>query len=103
MHPRRSYRMLRSERLERRLGLSRYHTGPLFRGDLDIKEAGLLRMQLRQGVGAPLSPLVSQGDWVEAYQAIAAPPEGALGVPLHSPAGGSVVSVSGEIIEIRPR
>ena len=98
--PRRSYRLLQSSRLERRLGLDRYHGTSPYYGDCVMPE--LLSLKTRQGAGSAIVPEVQEGQEVQKGQFLGAPPAGALGSRLHSPVIGTVVRVASDTIEIRP-
>ncbi|HJA92338.1 MAG TPA: SLBB domain-containing protein [Candidatus Eisenbergiella merdipullorum] len=88
----RQYRKTPEERLEARLGLTRYDAdAPLTEELLTAKTVKLL---LSQHIGAPAVPVVKEGDRVEKGQMIAAAAEG-LSVPIHA-------SVSGMVREVQP-
>ena len=91
-HPMYEHRRIPTKKLLARLGLTRFeHDAPWreWRGS-----SSPLRLLTKQHVGAPALPLVREGAAVAAGQVVAAPPAGQLGVPVHSPRAGKVVSVT---------
>ncbi|MFA7331237.1 MAG: 4Fe-4S dicluster domain-containing protein [Candidatus Delongbacteria bacterium] len=91
-HPMYEHRRIPTKKLLARLGLSRFeHDAPwtVWPGT-----STPLRLRLQQHIGAPALPLVREGEPVQAGQVVAAPPEGKLGVPVHSPRAGQAVSVT---------
>ena len=59
------------------------------------------KKQARQNIGAASVPVVRAGQSVSFGQCIAdAPGEGYLGLPVHSPVDGKVLSVTDEVITI---
>ena len=87
VRPSREYRKAPEERLEARLGLSRYDVdAPLQDGLLAAKTVKLL---LSQHIGAPAIPAVKEGDRVEKGQLIGTAAEG-LSVPVHASVSGTV-------------
>ena len=83
----REYRKAPEERLEARLGLSRYDAdAPLQDGLLAAKTVKIL---LSQHIGAPAIPAVKEGDRVEKGQLIGTAAEG-LSVPVHASVSGTV-------------
>jgi Na+-translocating ferredoxin:NAD+ oxidoreductase RnfC subunit len=58
------------------------------------------RLMLRQHLGAPAAPLVAPGDTVALGDKVAAPPEGALGAPVHASLSGRVAEVSKDSVTI---
>lgn len=99
LDPMRDCRLLPTGRLKARLGLDRYPEDVPFRGVFD--DFDRLELSLRQGLGEPASPVVEVGQAVERGQVLASPPEGALGVPLHSPVSGVVEGVDGAKVVVR--
>jgi Na+-translocating ferredoxin:NAD+ oxidoreductase RnfC subunit len=61
---------------------------------------GRLTLPLKQHLGAPSVPVVEEGAIVSAGQAVAAPPEGALGAPVHASLSGRVSRISSEAVVI---
>ena len=62
--------------------------------------AKTVKLPLKQHLGAPSAPIVSPGDSVAAGQIIAAPPEGALGAPVHASLAGTVARIEADAIII---
>lgn len=99
----REYRKAPEERLEARLGLTRYDVeAPLqpddyWKGEGRIQKVKIL---LSQHIGAPAVPLVEKGEPVKAGQCIARPAEG-LSVAIHSSVDGIVQEVTAQYIAIR--
>ncbi len=60
------------------------------------------RFPLKQHIGAPAAPVVSEGDWVQRGRLIAEKPAGALGANLHASVSGAVSRVTAECVEILP-
>ena len=96
-HPMRPYRLVPTNRLMARLGLSVYEDHPPYRGEVAVDEVFL---PLRQHLGAPCLPRVAVGDVVAEGQVVAVPPEGALGVPLHASLGGRVTEITDGALRI---
>ncbi|MDR1629057.1 MAG: 4Fe-4S dicluster domain-containing protein [Oscillospiraceae bacterium] len=65
--------------------------------------AKILTLPLRQHIGKPALPVVSQGEKVARGQLIAACPENGLGANLHAPVAGTVVSVDEKAIMIEAK
>ncbi len=82
----REYRMIPTERWESMLGVAKYDRLPAFKGELAFPRAEIL---LRQHIGAPSVPCVSEGDKVAAGEKIADSGEG-LSLPQHAPIAGIV-------------
>ena len=94
----REYRTVPVARLVRRLGLTKYNVeAPLTDEAITAKR---LNIALQQSIGAPSVAIVKKSDKVEAGQMIASAPEGKLGVAIHSPLSGKVVSVTDKFIII---
>ena len=91
-HPMYQHRRLPTKKLLTRLGLSRFEHEASW-ADWP-GSASPLRLLLRQHTGVPAEPLVREGVAVAAGQVVAAPPEGKLGAPVHSPRAGVVASVT---------
>jgi Na+-translocating ferredoxin:NAD+ oxidoreductase RnfC subunit len=91
-HPMYEHRRIPTKKLLARLGLSRFeHDAPWTPWP---GTSTALRIRLQQHIGAPAQPLVREGELVQAGQLLAAPPEGKLGAPVHSPRAGKAVSVT---------
>lgn len=93
----RAFRLVPSSRLERRLGLAPYHVHPPFAGEF---EPAMVRVSMRQHIGAPAVPVVREGQSVEREQLLGGAKEGALSVNVHAPLDGVVRAVSEEAVEI---
>jgi Na+-translocating ferredoxin:NAD+ oxidoreductase RnfC subunit len=91
-------RLVPTERLTARLGLSKYvkHLGD---GLTELKPERV-RLLLKQHTGAPCIPVVSQGSPVSRGDLIAAIPDGKLGCNLHASIDGAVLSVNEDSIDI---
>ena len=85
-------------RLTARLGLAQYakHLGD----ELVELRPDRVSVSLRQQIGAPCIPCVSQGARVSEGELIAAPPEGKLGANLHAPIDGIVAAIEKEAIVV---
>lgn len=92
----REYRMIPSERWASVLGVAKFDKLPVFKGELN----GFSRVEilLRQHIGAPSVPCVSEGDVVQPGDKIAACGQG-LSVPQHASAAGKI-HLSGDRIVI---
>lgn len=96
----RPYRMVPSKRLIARLAIKKFDTAaPLT--EAPGVEAEVLRINLKDHVGAPAAPVVNVGDRVEAGQMIAQIPEGALGATVHASVSGVVEAIENNAIAIR--
>lgn len=95
----RSHRLLSKERLTQRLGLAKYDLEcPLQPVTAKFKT---YKLNLSQHIGVPCEALVKEGDKVTKNMVIGASPKNTLGVQLHSPVDGEVVSITDKYIEIR--
>lgn len=98
VHGMREYRGVPTERLVKRLGLYEYdHRSAPWLDVKDVPERVTISLHAR--MGARPAPTVKVGDKVKMGDVIAAPPEDAMGVPLHASITGTVVGI-GEMIEI---
>jgi len=95
----RDQRRVATPALVSRLGLSGLY-GRHADGLVDVT-ADSVEILLKQHIGAPAQALVSQGEQVRTGQLIAAAPENALGVNMHSSIDGEVCGVSERAITIR--
>lgn len=92
----REYRKMPVKRLVTRLGLDRFmRNAPLTEKNCTVKE---VRIKLKQHVGAPSTPVVKVGQFVQAGDIIAAVPENALGANIHASINGKVTSITDEIV-----
>ena len=57
-----------------------------------------VELPLQMHIGAPCVPVVEEGARVRAGEAVALPPEGALGAAIHASITGRVLSVSDRIV-----
>jgi Na+-translocating ferredoxin:NAD+ oxidoreductase RnfC subunit len=98
-HPMRDYRLVPTERLIARLGLTEWEhqVCPLDEGEY---RPARVSIPLRQHIGAAAEPLVQVGDRVEVGALIARIPEAQLGANLHASLAGRVSAVDGQRIEI---
>lgn len=88
----REYRQIPSSRLVQRLGLTAYdREAPLAR---ERVEPLLVRIALKQHVGAPAVPIVREGDHVVEGDLLAEIPDGQLGARVHASITGFVESVT---------
>ena len=98
----REYRKAPEERLEARLGLSRYNVdAPLQPEDFWRKEQRIhkVKILLSQHIGAPAVPTVEKGAQVKCGQCIANPAQG-LSVGIHASVDGRVQEVTERYIVI---
>lgn len=94
--PERDYRQVPAERLIWRLGLEGYkQNAPLEPAAI---EPSMVRIPLRQHIGAAAIPLVQVGDHVARGQLVAACPPGTLGTCHHASIDGTVIGVSDEVV-----
>ncbi len=100
-HSMRDFRRIPISSLIRKLGLSDFrNVGPLKHIDWRPSE---LRVPLKMHIGSAAEALVQVGATVAAGEVIAAPPEDALGVPIHAPLEATVASVvAGSSILLHP-
>jgi len=85
-------------RLTLKLGLHHFvNEGPLRD---ELPRTSRVVLPLKQHVGAPAEPTVSVGDAVRAEQAVARPPEGALGAPIHASIAGRVTELNDQRLVI---
>lgn len=96
--PSREYRKVPEERLEARLGLSRYNVdAPL---NDTVVPMNKVKVLLSQHIGAPAKAIVKAGDTVEAGQMIGQPADG-LSVGIHASISGKVTEVTGAYVIIQ--
>ena len=98
----REYRKAPEERLEARLGLSKYNVDAPLQPDEYWKEEGLIhkvKIMLGQHIGAPAVPTVEKGAQVKCGQCIANPAQG-LSVGIHASVDGRVQEVTERYIVI---
>ena len=97
-NPFRSARRVPTKRLLQRLDLARYDAHPGFSGGF---EPSLVRISLRQHLGAPAVCVVSPGEKVQRGDLIGELPEKAMGAKVHASISGTVESVADGTITIR--
>lgn len=96
--PTREYRKVPEERLEARLGLSKYNVeAPL---DDHVVPMNRVKILLSQHIGAPASPIVKVGEMVRTGQMIAEPGKG-LSVAIHASIDGQVFEVTDKYVIIQ--
>ena len=95
-HPWREMRGAPVDRLLARLGLGEYDR-PAPMTEVDF-EPSVVRLPLKQHLGAPAQPTVSVGDRVQAGQVVGEIPEGALGARVHASILGVVREVGSAIV-----
>ncbi len=94
----REYRKAPEERLEARLGLTRYNKeAPL---QDQVRPMNKVKVLLGQHIGAPAKPVVKAGDTVSRGQIVGAPADG-LSVGIHASISGKVIEVTESYVIIR--
>ena len=94
--PERRNRKLPTKRAAARSGVLDYYD---FEIDTLAEAApSMVRISLRQNMGAPAQPVVQEGDRVREGQLIARCPEGKLGADIHASIGGVVTKVTDYIV-----
>lgn len=95
----RGYRGVSKERLTARLGLEKYNAkAPLTE---DLVETGLVRISMRQHIGAPAIPCIVKGDKVEIGSMIGKVSDESLGACVHASISGTVLDVNNDYVTIR--
>jgi len=96
VHPMRDSRRVPIPQLVRRLGLEDWdvHAPMTDR----VLAPSRVRIMLQQHIGAPAQPIVSVGDHVAAGDPLGVPPEGKLGVPVHTSVAGRVTRIDDKSI-----
>jgi Na+-translocating ferredoxin:NAD+ oxidoreductase RnfC subunit len=97
-HPVRDGRQVPIPQLMLRLGLTEYDRKAPFLEREYIPAKVVL--PLRQHIGVPALPVVNVGDKVSKGQAIARPPEGSMGVPVHASIDGRVTDINAEAVTV---
>jgi hypothetical protein len=97
-HPVRDGRQVPIPQLMLRLGLTEYDRKAPFleREYIPVRVV----LPLRQHIGVPALPVVNVGDKVSKGQAIARPPEGSMGVPVHASIDGRVTDINAEAVTV---
>ena len=94
----RSFRRVPEERLEARLGLTKYNKpAPLDDTVIPVRK---VTVRMSQHIGAPAVPCVAEGDFVRCGQVIGAAAEG-LSVPVHASIDGRILKITGQAVEIQ--
>jgi len=98
VNPFRDFRRVPLNRLQARLGLTRYNLpAPL----TDVPATfPCVRLLLHQHTGAPARPVVRPGDHVAVGDLVGEIPEGALGARVHASIAGVVTSVTSEAVTV---
>ena len=97
-NPFRENRAVPTRRLIQRLGLTKYDGHPEYAGE---HSTSLVRIPLRQHIGAPSTCVVSVGDRVSRGDLLGEVPEGAMAARVHSSIGGVVESIADGIVTIK--
>ena len=97
-HPFRESRYVATTRLIHRLNLTQYDTHPDSAGDYT---PSMVRIPLRQHIGAPATCVVSAGDRVKKGDLIGEIPENAMGARIHASIGGVVESIADGMVTIK--
>jgi Na+-translocating ferredoxin:NAD+ oxidoreductase RnfC subunit len=98
-HPMREYRLLPTQRLIARLGLTEWQHQACPLDETDYRPARV-SIPLRQHIGAPASPVVQVGDRVAVGDLVAHIPEGKLGANVHASIEGQISKVGDGAVEI---
>jgi Na+-translocating ferredoxin:NAD+ oxidoreductase RnfC subunit len=98
-HPMREYRLVPTNRLIARLGLTEWEQQACPLDETDYRPARV-SIPLQQHIGAPAEPVVTVGAKVATGDLIAQIPEGKLGANVHASISGQISQVSREAIEI---
>ena len=94
--PERKNRKLPTKRAAARSGVLDYYDYEI--DTLAEAAPSMVRISLRQNMGAPAQPVVQEGDRVREGQLIARCPEGKLGADIHAGIGGVVTKVTDYIV-----
>ena len=98
VQPSRELRKVPEERLEARLGLSKYNVdAPLHD---EVVPMSKVKVMLGQHIGAPAKAIVAKGDMVEVGQMIGQPADG-LSVGIHASISGKVAEVTDSYVIIQ--
>lgn len=95
----REFRLVPSKRLIARLGLKDFDQ-PAPMTEITLKPE-VVYIAKRQHVGAPVIPIVSVGDHVDAGQMIGKIPENSLGAVIHTSISGTIEEIEKDFIAIR--
>ena len=97
-HPFRTSRYVPTKRLIQRLDLTKYDTHASYAGEYTPT---VVKLALRQHIGAPATCTVATGDTVKKGDLIGEIPEGAMGARIHASIDGVVESIADGIVTIR--
>ncbi|ABM18333.1 Respiratory-chain NADH dehydrogenase domain, 51 kDa subunit [Marinobacter nauticus VT8] len=96
VHSMREYRGVPSQRLTRKLGLTKYDSKTAHWKDMDVAPSRVV-IPLHQRMGQQPEPVVKTGDMVVEGAVIATTPGAGMGVPLHASISGKVTLMDGFI------
>lgn len=96
IHSDRKYRKIPVKRLIARLNLDQYNHRALI--TKDVPKITKVRIPLKQHIGVPSLPVVSEGDIVKEGDLIAKIPEGSLGSNIHASISGKIVEITNNIV-----
>ena len=95
----RQYRGVSKERLTARLGLEKYDAkAPLIE---ELVETEIVKISMRQHIGAPATPCVTKGDKIERGTMIGSVSAESLGACIHASMSGTVLDVNNDYVTIR--
>lgn len=95
----RAYRGVSKERLTARLGLEKYDAkAPLVD---ELVETKLVKISMRQHIGAPAVPCAKKGDYIESGCVIGSVSAENLGANIHASISGTVLDVNSDYVTIR--
>ncbi len=89
----RAWRQFPIPKLVHTVGLAAYEHQEAPLADFDAARVTEINLPLKQHLGAPCVPTVSEGGEVSAGQVVAAPAEGAVGAVIHASISGRVKSI----------
>lgn len=98
-HPMRAYRLVPTDRLIARLGLTEWQHQICSLDEADFRPARVC-IPLRQHIGVAAVPRVASGDRVAVGDLIAQIPDGQLGANVHASIAGRIAEVSDQAIQI---
>ncbi len=98
-HPMREYRLVPTRRLIARLGLAEWERDVCPLDESDYRP-GRVTLPLKQHIGAPAQPVVTEGDMVRRGDRIARIPEGQLSACIHASIEGRIAHIDQDLIEI---
>jgi len=98
VHPMKEYRRVPQSQLRQRLQVEQYDSHTPYVAE--EPHPARVRILTKQHAGKPATPVVAEGDQVQAGQAIARMNAGELGATVHASIGGRVKKVTAEAVEI---